>query len=184
MRVPRPERRAALWAGLLATLALSVAPLAQADIGGTIIEHCLRAESLAGYSQSAYRKALKELSATSEEYSDCASLIHQAQTAAATSRHGSGGSAGAGPGTGAPAGVTAATPTEQRAIERAASSGAAPVTLGNGQVVHPGVVHADVASALSTLPGPLLAVLGFLLACLLVIGGEVLRKRARERRSH
>ncbi len=188
MRVPRPDRRGALWVALVATLApaaaLSVAPAARADVGGQIIERCLRGESLGGYSQSAYRKALKELSADSEEYSDCTELIHQAQTAAAGAHHGGTGSSGGPSGTAGPAALTAATPTEQRAIERAVKAGAAPVALGDGQIVHPGVVHADIGSALSTLPTPLLIALGFLLACLLVIGGETLRRRIRERRSN
>jgi hypothetical protein len=51
-----------------------------------------------------------------------------------------------------------------------------PVRLGGG-VVHPGVVHVDVASALSSLPTPLLVTLAFLLACLLLVVGSALRKR-------
>ncbi len=183
MRVPRPDRRGALWVALLAMLVLSGVPAARADVGGQIIERCLRGESLGGFSQSAYKKALKELSADSEEYSDCTALIHQAQTAAAGSRHGGTGGSGSSTPTSAPAVLTAATPIEQRAIDRAAKAGAAPVSLGNGEVIHPGVVHANIGSALSTLPTPLLLALGFLLACLLVIGGESLRRRIRERRS-
>jgi hypothetical protein len=53
-----------------------------------------------------------------------------------------------------------------------------PVRLGGG-VVHPGVVHVDVASALSSLPTPLLVTLAFLLACLLLVIGGALRKRVR-----
>ena len=120
---------------LVATLALSAAPAAGADVGGQIIERCLRGESLGGYSQSQYRKALKELNATSEEYSDCGSLIHQAETAAAGSHRGATGGSGGATGTTAPAGAVVATPTEQRSIEHAASAGAAPVALGNGQVI-------------------------------------------------
>ena len=174
MRVPRPERPAALPAALLAALALSAAPAAQADTGGQIISRCLSNQSLAGFSQSAYSKALKELSATAEEYSDCAALIRQAQRAAASGNSSAGGSAGT-----SPAGAIAATPSEQRAIARAARSGGEPVSLGNGQIVHPGVVHADIASAFSTLPAPLLAVLALMLAGLLVLGGAIVRKRAR-----
>jgi len=39
------------------------------------------------------------------------------------------------------------------------------------------VVHADVASALSTLPTPVVALLAFLLVCLLALGGGFARKR-------
>jgi hypothetical protein len=46
-------------------------------------------------------------------------------------------------------------------------------------VVHPGVVHADIASAFSSLPTPLLAVLLFLLACAVALAGGVVRNRVR-----
>jgi len=170
MRVLRPPRRAALTAALLATLALSGAPAAQADVGAQIIALCVRNQLPSGFSQAAYSKALKELSATAEEYSDCSSLIHEAQRAAASSRPGS---------AGAPTGALAATPVEQRAIVRARQTGGGAVSLGEGQLVHPGVVHADIASALSTLPTPLLAVLGLMLAGLLVGGGAAFKRRSR-----
>jgi hypothetical protein len=177
MRVPRPERRVALTAALLATLAMSAVPAAQADAGGQIITRCLQNQSLAGFPQAAYSKALRELTATAEEYSDCAALIRQAQRAA------SGRSGLTGTGAGGPVGVIAATPTEQRAIARAAKTGSEPVSLGNGALVHPGVVHADIASAFSTLPAPLLAVLALMLAGLLLLGAGTLRKRARGSRT-
>jgi hypothetical protein len=60
--------------------------------------------------------------------------------------------------------------------------GGAPVKVG-AQVIHPGVVHANIASALSTLPTPLLAVTAFLLACLIALAGGALRNRIRARRS-
>ena len=74
--------------------AASRAP-AHADIGEKIIIRCTHGESLSGFTQKDYEKALKELETSSEEYTGCASLIHQAQLAAAGSR---GGSAGGGPG--------------------------------------------------------------------------------------
>jgi hypothetical protein len=181
MRVPRPERRAALVAALLATAALAGAPAAQADAGARVIAICVKNQLPSGFSQAAYSQALKELTATAEEYSDCLQLIHQAQTAAA-SRH-PGSSASGGGGSGVPLGVVAATPTEQRAIARAQHSGGGPVSLGNGEIVHPGVVHADIASAFSTLPAPLLAVLALMLAGALVLLGAVVRKRTRGERA-
>ena len=53
--------------------------------------------------------------------------------------------------------------------------------VGNA-IVHPGVVHASIASAFSTLPTPLLATTAFLLACLLAVTGGALRKRVGTRR--
>jgi hypothetical protein len=72
----------------------------------------------------------------------------------------------------------AATPAEQRAIDTA--QGKAPGSLAVGaRRVAPGIVHADVASAFSSLPTPLLAVLAVLLACLGLIGARPLRDRFR-----
>ena len=164
------SRRVALVAALFAG-ALAGAPAARADVGETIIQRCTHGESLGGFSQSAYRKALKELSADAEEYTNCAQLIRQAQLAAASGR--GGGSGGSGPAT-----AVAATPTEKHAVTRAAATGAAPVPVG-GELVKPGVVHADISSAFNSLPGPVLALLAFLLAGLAVLGGGALRKRIR-----
>ncbi len=44
-------------------------------------------------------------------------------------------------------------------------------------MLHPGVVHVNLASALNSLPTPLLALLAFLLVCALVLGGRALRNR-------
>jgi hypothetical protein len=159
---------------LLAIVALASAPSARADVGETIIQRSTHGQSLAGFSPRAYSRALKELSADAEEYTDCASLIRQAQLAAAT--HG-----GAGGGPGVAAVATVATPTEQRSITHAAKAGSSPVRL-DGAVVHPGVIHASLASALSTLPTPLLAVLALMLAGLLAAGANAVRNRVRARR--
>jgi hypothetical protein len=158
---------------------LSIVSPAGADVGETIILRCTHGKSLSGFSQGAYRQALKELNAGTEEYSNCASLIRQAQLARAAGR-------GGGPsGSAAPPSIAAIapTPSEQRAIAHASHIGSAPVQVG-GQVVHPGVVHADIASALSSLPTPLVATLAFLLACLLLVVGGVLRNRVRAHRSN
>src|SRR5204863_4224160 len=80
----------------LAVAALNVlwsAPAAPADVGATIINRCTHGQSLSGFSQRDYRRALQELPAEVEEYSDCANLIRRAQLAAA-------GGPGAGAGTG------------------------------------------------------------------------------------
>jgi hypothetical protein len=169
-------RSAALTALLVAAL-LAIAPPASANIGETIILHCTNNESLSGFSQSAYRQALEELNGDAEEYSGCSQLIKEAELAAASGKRGG----GAGPSAAAPVAV-AATPAEQRAITHAEHAGSEPVTLGGG-AIHPGVVHVDVASALSSLPTPLLATLAFLLACLLAVLGGALHRRVRTRGS-
>ncbi len=174
MRTARPKSRLVRSAALLLLMALSLATPAGADIGETIIQRCVHGQPLGGFSQSAYSRALKDLTAETEEYSNCSSLIRQAQLAAA------GGGAGS-LAAGVAAVPIAATPAEQRAITRAAHGAPVPVQVG-GQVIHPGVVHVDIASALSSLPTPLLAAVAFLLACLLVIAGGALRNRVRARR--
>lgn len=181
MRIVLPTRLLALAVAFLSmalSLAAIVAP-AQADVGEKIILRCTHGESLSGFTQKDYEKALKELETSLEEYSGCASLIHQAQRAAAGSRGGSGGGGGTGStAAGATTAATTATPAERRNLSRAPRTGAAPLQLG-GQVVHPGVVHVDIASAFSSLPTPLLAVLLFLLACAVALAGGVLRNRVR-----
>jgi hypothetical protein len=174
MRIPRLQRRLAPTVGLLFTAALLLAAPARAeDVGHKIIRLCTTGKSLAGYPPNAYAKALKEISATTEEYSECGQLIRAAQAAAAQSQ----GSGAAGAGAPLPQAV-AATAAEQKSIAGAAADGGGPVSLG-GQEVHPGVVHANIASAFSTLPAPLLALIAFLLACLLVFAGRFLRDRIR-----
>ncbi len=176
MSLTRLQSRLALPAVLLA-IVLSSAAAASADVGETIILRCTNGKSLAGFSQSAYNKALNELSADSEEYSNCSQLIRQAQLAAAGRRTGSGGAEGAPES----ASAVAATPAERRSVARAAHAGSAPVRV-DGQVIKPGVVHVNVASALSSLPSPLLATIVFLLACLIILAGGSVRNRFRGNR--
>jgi hypothetical protein len=180
MRIATPTRTLALPVALLAVL-LVIATPARADVGEKIIIKCTHAESLSGFTQKDYEKALKELETSSEEYTGCANLIHRAQLAAAGSRGGStGGGAGGGPtGAGIATATAPATPAEQKDLNRAVQSGSAPLRVGN-QIIHPGVVHADIASAFSSLPNSLLAILAFLLACALALAGGVLRNRVRD----
>ncbi len=180
MRIVSLTYARALAVALPITL-LSFTALAQADIGEKIILRCTHGESLKGFTQKDYNQALKELETSLEEYSGCASLIHQAQLAAASSRGGSsGGGGGSTSGGGATTVTTPATPAEQRELNRAPSAGAAPLLLGD-QVIRPGVVHADIASAFSSLPSPLLAILLFLFACAVALAGGVLRNRVGDR---
>jgi hypothetical protein len=170
--VPRDSRRA-LPAALLALMlafafAAGVPAVARADIGETIILRCTHGESLSGFTPSQYARALKELTADAEEYTECASLIRKAELAAAGGRGGPEATA-----------ALPASPAEQRSLAGAArAAGAVPV---GGHLIVPGVVHANVASALSSLPTPLLAVLAMLIAGMAALGGNALRKRFRGR---
>ena len=170
----RVQRRHTACALLALTLMVCVAVSpAYADVGEELILRCTHGQSLSGYSQRDYRKALEELSATAEEYSPCAAQIRAAQLAAAA-----GGGRSGGPGGSAPAAAPVPTsPAQQRAITRAQSAPPAPVKLGGGPVVSPGVVHVNVASAFSALPSPVLALLAFLLVGLLTIAAGALRRR-------
>lgn len=152
---------------------LSIAPAAGADVGQTIINRCIHGQSLSGYTQQDYNRALQELPTEVEEYSDCGQLIRRAQLAAAGGRGGSGG-AGAVP--------IPLTPSERTALTRVPKTGAAPVQVG-GQIIRPGVIHANISSALSSLPTPLLAILALMLAYALVQAGGTIRDRVRTHRS-
>jgi hypothetical protein len=174
MRNATLTRTLALAAALSSILMLLAVP-AQADIGEKIVLKCTHGESLSGFSQKDYNKALKELETSSEEYTDCASLIHKAQLAAAGAGKGTG--AGGGP---AVTAATPATPAERRELSRAPHAGSTPLRVGS-QIIRPGVVHVDIASALSSLPNPLLVILAFLLACALALAGGELRNRVRNR---
>ncbi|HEV7528809.1 MAG TPA: hypothetical protein VGO29_07925 [Solirubrobacteraceae bacterium] len=177
MRIALCKSRVARLAVVVALVALvCLAPEASADTGTKIIERCTHGQSLAGFSQQDYRRALQELPTEVEEYSDCANLIRRAQLAAA-----GGGGAGTGGG-GAPAVATPLSPSERSKLNRVAKSGATPLHFG-GQLVRPGVVHANIASAFSSLPGALLAVLAFLLACALALGGRAIGRSVRAHRS-
>jgi hypothetical protein len=166
----------ALASAIALLAAILLAGPAQADVGEKIIDRCTHGESISGFSQQAYGKALKDISAGTEEYSNCAALIREAQLAAASGKGGPGTGAGGGP-----AVRLQPTPVEQTAIARAPHVGSAPLRVGN-QTIRPGVVHANIASAFSTLPTPLIAMLAFLLVCLALAVGAAIRDRIRERR--
>ncbi len=143
------------------------------SVGEQIVLRCTHGQSLSGFSQSAYRQALKELSADSLEYSPCGQEIRQAQLAALAA-HRSGG-------TSAPTTVISVTAGEATAIRHAQTSGSGPVGVG-GQVITPGVVHANLSSAVSTLPDPVLAVLALMLAVLVALVVSFARRRLGARR--
>jgi hypothetical protein len=173
--IRRRARPLALPPALL-ILALFAAS-AGADTGTKIIERCTHGQSIGGFSQQDYNRALQELPTEVEEYSDCANLIRRAQLAAAGG--GNGGSSGGGS---PPTTATPLSPSERTALKRVPETGATPLRVG-GQLVHPGVVHANIASALSSLPDPLLAILAFMLACAFALGGRAIRNGIRAHRS-
>jgi hypothetical protein len=178
MRTVRHPKPALVLAAILVALATAAVP-AQANVAEKIIDRCTHGESLSGFTQKQYGEALKDLSAGTEEYSNCAQLIRQAQLAGAGAGHG-----GAVPGAASTPSTRAAiapTPSEQKAIAHAPSAGAAPVRVGD-QTIHPGVVPVSIDSALNSLPTPLLATVAFLLIGLLLAAGAGIRNRIRHGR--
>jgi hypothetical protein len=162
---------------LIAALAIALLAAASASAGGSvnkIFEDCGESKIPVGFSQQAYAQALRQMPPELAEYADCPALIHKAQRAAAGGRGGEG-TAGGGGVAGA---VAPPTPAEQQTLEHIRHSGGAPVKVG-AEVIHPGVVHVNIASAVGKLPTPLLALLAFLLACALLILVRVLVARAR-----
>jgi hypothetical protein len=159
---------------LALSLLVLLATAASADTGAKIIERCTHGQSLSGFSQKDYRRALAELPTEVEEYSDCGNLIRRAQLAALNEGGGGGG--------GSVPPITRLTPEEKIAVARAPKAGAEPFKVGK-DLVSPGVVHASVSSALSSLPDPLLAMLAFLLACAAALGGRAILKGFRAYRA-
>ena len=82
---------------MLARSALAFAAAARADVGATIIERCTHGQSLSGFSQQDYAKALHELPTEVEEYSDCANLIRHAAAARRPAEAGPAAGGGAAP---------------------------------------------------------------------------------------
>lgn len=158
-------------ATLAAIAAFAVAPPASANVGEKIIEKCANNEPFSGYTPADYRQALKQMETGALEYSDCANLIRKAELASA------GGGTGASAGTAASKVALPLSPTEQKAVQKAhGNHGSSPVKVGS-EPVFPGVVHANIASAVNTLPHSLLALLAFLLAGMLVLAVGEVRKR-------
>lgn len=168
------------WRGfalaLVALALLSFASTAAASQAQRILEKCGHGEPFSGYSQKAYREALKQMTTTGIQYDgECEEKIRKAEEALA------------GSGTGATAGTLSAnvatplTPAERHAVQSAHRNGSTPVQVGN-EPVRPGVVHANIASAVNTLPHSLFAVLAFMLAGALVLAIGEVRKRVRSRR--
>lgn len=191
-------RAVAVLATLASCLAASLPAGASADVGQQIIERCGHGQSLSGYTVAQYKRALQEMEAEAIEYSNCAELIQQAELKAAakgkagtsTSTPGAPTGPSGGPGGGlggSPAAAGGAVGTgnapipflnaaEQQTVEQARHGKAAPVHVGAGTVL-PGIVHANLASATSSLPAPLLAAIAIVCAGLLLLGGREIKDR-------
>lgn len=161
---------------LMTVVLLLPAPAAVASPAQAIVEKCAKGEPFSGYSQKDYREALKQLTTLEIEYSPCPNLIRKDAAVAA-----GGGGGGVTPAGVSPTVALPLTPTEQRAVQRAHHHGSAPVRVG-GEPVSPGVVHADIASAVNTLPDSLFAVLALMFAGAVALATREGIKRVRTRR--
>lgn len=162
---------------------------ASANVGREIIERCTHSQSISGYTVKQYQQAIHDLPTEVLEYSACVEEIQRAELRAAAHKGGTGGGPGAGgggaggssTGSGASPGVGQAvqpTPAQQKILERTRAAGVPPVDLGNGGgSVLPGVVHANLASATSDLPAPVLAVIAAALAGIVLLAGRELHAR-------
>jgi hypothetical protein len=171
-RGPSPTSRGVTLALAAALLLLLAVPASASEVT-KIYEDCGIEKLPTGFSQQAYNQAMKQMPPELAEYDNCPDLIQKAQLARATSSQGAGSPSAA-------ASSAPPTPTEQHTLERIPHASAPPVQVG-GEVIHPGVVHVNLASAVNKLPTPLLALLAFLLACALTAIAWTAHRRIRQR---
>jgi hypothetical protein len=160
---------------LLSGAQLTGAQSAHASEASKIVEKCAKGESFSGYSQKAYREALKQLPTEVIEYSACSNEI--SKDALAAGKGGGGSAAAEASSSNVPLPLT---PSEQRAVQGAHHHGSTAVQVGS-EPISPGVVHANIASAVNTLPHSLFAVLAFMFAGALVLAIGEVRKRVNAR---
>ena len=175
----RPAKPFALLAAAAACATLSLPASASASYQDLLLDACGRDGKVNGtYSQEDYRKALANIPADADQYSDCRAILRAAQIAAASGQD-----------TITPSGagdtLATATPEEQAAIEEAIqSSDGNPVQVGD-EVVSPVSYGAGrtVAAGVSELPAPLKAALGLLAVGALVALLTAIIPRVRDRLS-
>ena len=150
---------------------------ASANYEDLLLDACGRDGKVNGtYSQDDYRKALANIPADADQYSDCRAIIRAAQLAAASGQDILTPAAAADI-------LSSATPEEQQAVAQAVdSSTGAPVKVGDA-VVSPASYGAgrEVAAGISDLPPPLLAALGLLAVGALTALLTVIVPRVRDR---
>lgn len=181
MRGVRGRSRVISAVAALAFALVAVSPAAAESVGEKIDEKCGHGEPIGGgYTQRQYAEALNDMStATRQYFPTCESEIRNAELAAA-----GGGGGGVGGGSAAAAASNKAlplSPTERKAVQGAHKHGSGAVEVGS-EPIRPGVVKANIASAVNALPHSLFALLALLLAAALTLTGLEVRKRVRTRR--
>jgi hypothetical protein len=184
-RVPRSPLVA-----LLATLALLGAPATAALASGRdVLDDCTADEVMSKtYTQKEYRDALAQLQGDTDQYGNCRDVIKRAQLKAAAgagskkkdttapppSAGGTSGGSGAIGSAPAAEQLSAATPTERRAVAQARTA-APPLQLDNAKVDPTKVGTVPGVSRVSDLPTPLVAVLALLALAALALGALRIR---------
>jgi hypothetical protein len=180
---PRAVAGRLVLVALLAALSLTLVPAAAHASAKALINDCLLNGKITGhYSQQDYSQALLHLPTDVEEYTDCPSVIRQAELNAAAGGRTAAAAAASTPVNPRANPLVTAAPAEQSAVTQAEQTGARQVELG-GVVVKPGVVAARTSSIVNGLPTPLLVALVILASIALALGGWRARKFVRARRA-
>ncbi len=161
----------------IAMLALLTGALpAQASEASTIVEKCAKKNRSAAIARAPTAKRSNSCPRSSSSTPHAPKKSAKAELAAA------GAAAKQPPRQARRALPLALTPSaEQKAVQSAHHNGATPVRVGS-EPIHPGVVHASIASAVNTLPHSLFAVIALMFAGALVLTIGEVRKRVRSRR--
>jgi cobalamin biosynthesis Mg chelatase CobN len=169
--------------GLFAAVSLALVPAAAHASAAALIRDCLANGKVVGhYSQQDYIQALAHPPTDVDEYSDCMSVIRQAQLNAAAGGKTAAAAAAATPANPRANPLVTAAPAEQTAVTQAEQTGARKVELG-GSIVTPGVVAARTSSIFNGMPTPLLIALTILVLIALALAGWRARKFVRARRA-
>jgi hypothetical protein len=195
------RRTLTLILALVAVL-VAAAPAPAANANRRIYDDCQDNGRIDGhYTQREFQKALNDLPADLDEYTDCRDVIRRGQLAAAgggggggnsgggNSGGGTGGGSGGGDagGGGAAAGgrnpLGGASAAEKQALADAVKAGGEPVMLG-GRAVRPGAAGLHrLAGEGHALPAPLIALLALVAAALVAGAGTLTWNRFRDVRA-
>jgi hypothetical protein len=184
---------------LLATLVALLVPVTSALASGLdVIRDCTDDEVMSKtYTQKEYRAALKQFASDGDQYGNCRDIIRRAQAAALAAKNkkddanAGGAAAGANPGGGAGAigsapadeQLTSASEHERRAVERARTARASPISLDNATVDPAKAGTVPGIGQVSDLPAPLVVLLALLLIGTLAIAGLRIRRLVDARRA-
>jgi hypothetical protein len=180
---------------LAVAAALLLAAPALADSNQRIYVDCQDGRIDGHYTQRQFQKALNDLPADIDEYTDCRSVIRRGQLAQAGGGGSSGGSGssglggssgtGGGGGTGTSGGalsrdpLASASPQERKAFADAVAGGAHPVTLAGEAISPSAAALRGLAGEGHDLPAPLIALLALVAAALVTGAGTLTWSRFR-----